>query len=175
VDTVIDRLIPELTPIWPALMIIAYAVGGVLVLSSGLQAAHAGARHGAMGRGSMFMVIMTFFCGVLLLNFPTWMDTLAMTLFNSSSEQSLSYTAPSHEGSSYVTFAVRFVRIIGVIGILRGILLLRASAADSKVFFKAVTHLIGGILCVNIVQFLNAIGTSAGGDVQSTIAMMIGT
>jgi hypothetical protein len=172
-ETIIDRIIPELTPAWPMLMITAYAVGGFLILLSGIHALKCGER-GAGGKHSFYGIALTFCAGILLLNFPEWMNTLARTLFNSGSEQSLSYSAPSHPGSSYVTFAVKFVRLIGAIGIIRGCVLLRDSASQSPQFFRAVTHFIGGILCVNVVQFINILASTAGGDMQSTVAQIIG-
>jgi hypothetical protein len=39
---------------------------------------------------------------------------------------------------------------------------------------RGITHLLGGIIAVNLVTFLRGIGATLGGDVQSYIAKIIG-
>ena len=43
-----------------------------------------------------------------------------MTVFNQSSEQSLSYSPPSSPGEVYIQFAVYAIATVGLIGIARG-------------------------------------------------------
>ena len=69
--------------------------------------------------------VWTFVCAVLLLNLPALMDSLSMTVFNQSSEQSLSYSPPSSPGSVYIQFAVYAIATVGLIGIARGLCLMR--------------------------------------------------
>lgn len=66
--------------------------------------------------------VWTFVCAVLLLNLPALMYSLSMTVFNQSSEQSLSYSPPSSPGSVYIQFAVYAIATMGVIGIARGLM-----------------------------------------------------
>jgi hypothetical protein len=97
-----------------------------------------------------------------------------MTVFNQTSEQTLSYSPPSSPGSVYIQFAVYGIATVGVIGIARGICLLRDTPNQAMNFSRAITHLFGGILAVNLVTFLRGIGATVGGDVQSYIAKIIG-
>jgi hypothetical protein len=102
------------------------------------------------------------------------MDSLSMTVFNQSSEQSLSYSPPSHPGSIYLQFAVYGIMTVGVIGIARGISLMRDTPNQAMNLSRGIIHLFGGILAVNIIPFLRGIGATVGGDVQSYITTIIG-
>ena len=99
------------------------------------------------------------------------MDSLSMTVFNQSSEQALSYSPPSSPGSIYIQFAVSS---IGVIGIARGLCLIRDTPNQSMNLSRGLVHLFGGILAVNLVTFLRGLGATVGGDVQTYIANIIG-
>ena len=102
------------------------------------------------------------------------MDSLAMTVFNQSSEQSLSYTPPSSPGSVYIQFAVYAIATVGVIGIARGLCLMRDTPNQPMQFSRGIVHLFGGIIAVNLVTFLRGIGATIGGDVQAYITKIIG-
>ena len=52
--------------------------------------------------------------------------------------------------------------------------LLRDTPNQSMNLSRCIVHLFGGILAVNLVTFLRGIGATLGGDVQTTIAKIIG-
>ena len=116
----------------------------------------------------------TFWAAVLLLNLPSLMDALSMTVFNQTSEQSLGYSPPSSPGAIYIQFAVYAIQIVGVIGIARGVCLLRDTPNQAMNFSRGIVHLFGGTLAVNLVSFLRGIGATVGGDVQTYVAKIIG-
>ena len=97
-----------------------------------------------------------------------------MTVFNQTSEQSLSYSPPSSPGSVYIQFAVYAIQTVGLIGIMRGLCLLRDTPNQSMNFSRGIVHLFGGIIAVNLVNFLRGIGATVGGDVQTYVAKIIG-
>ena len=97
-----------------------------------------------------------------------------MTVFNQTSEQALSYSPPASPGSVYIQFAVYGIATVGVIGIIRGLCLLRDTPNQAMNFSRCIVHLFGGILAVNLVTFLRGIGGTLGGDVQTTIVKLIG-
>ena len=125
-------------------------------------------------RFSRSTAVWTLWAAVLLLNIPALMDSLAMTVFNQTSEQTLSYSPPASPGSVYIQFAVYGIATVGVIGIIRGLCLLRDTPNQSMNLSRCIVHLFGGILAVNLVTFLRGIGATLGGDVQTTIAKIIG-
>ena len=77
-------------------------------------------------------------------------------------------------GSIYIQFAVYAIASIGVIGIARGLCLIRDTPNQSMNLSRGLVHLFGGILAVNLVTFLRGLGATVGGDVQTYIANIIG-
>ena len=167
-ENYVANVIPHIQQWWPVIRILAYLVGVSFAVLSMVQAiCH---KH----RFNRSIAAWTFVSAVLLLNLPAFMDSLSMTVFNQSSEQSLSYAPPSSPGSVYIQFAVYAIGIVGIIGIARGLCLLRDTPNQAMNFSRGIVHLFGGILAVNLVTFLRGIGATVGGDVQSYIAKIIG-
>ena len=167
-ENYVANVIPHLQQWWNVIIILAYLIGIALAMLSCVQAVS------RRNRNARSMAVWTFFSAVLLLNLPALMDSLAMTVFQQSSEQSLSYSPPSSPGSVYIQFAVYAIMTVGVIGIARGICLLRDSQSHASNVARGIVHLFGGILAVNIVTFLRSLGATVGGDVQSYISTIIG-
>ena len=64
--------------------------------------------------------------------------------------------------------------IVGLIGIARGLTMLRDTPSKPSNFSRGMIHLFGGIIAVNLVTFLRGIGATVGGDVQSYITTILG-
>ena len=167
-DNYVANVIPHLQQWWPVLIRLAYLVGLVFAIVSFTQAVS------HKQRFNRSTAVWSLWCAVLLLNLPTLMDSLSMTVFNQSSEQTLSYSPPASPGSVYIQFAVYAIATVGVIGIARGICLLRDTPNQAMNFSRGIVHLFGGIIAVNLVTFLRGIGSTIGGDVQTYIASIIG-
>lgn len=164
----VANVIPHLQQWWPVLVRLAYLVGvAFAVVSLGQAISH---KH----RFNRSTAVWTFVCAVLLLNLPALMDSLSMTVFNQSSEQSLSYSPPSSPGEVYIQFAVYAIATVGLIGIARGLCLMRDTPNQPMNLSRGLVHLFGGILAVNLVTFLRGIGATIGGDVQTYIANILG-
>lgn len=168
-ESIIDNIIPHLQTWWPQIRTIGYFLGGLLVLMSLFQKAN------PKNKYESAKIVWTFIAGVLLLNFPIFIDTLAQTIFATGSEQSLSYSPPSHPGSSYIKFAVYATMLIGAAGVVRGCLLIRDTKNGAPQVTRGVVHFIGGILAINIVQFIGLLARTAGGDVQTTFSKVFGS
>ena len=167
-ENYVANVIPHLQQWWGTIIVISYVIGIGLALRALFIAATSNNR---INKNSALLALTA---AMLLLNLPSLMDSLSMTIFNQGSEQALSYSPPSHPGSIYIQFAVYAIMTIGLIGIIRGVCLLRNSSEQSRNFSKAIIHIVGGIIAANIVTFLRGIGATVGGDVQSYIAKIIG-
>ena len=66
------------------------------------------------------------------------------------------------------------IAAVGVIGIARGVCLMRDTPNQAMNFSRCIVHLFGGIIAVNLVTFLRGIGATVGGGVQTYIAKIIG-
>lgn len=167
-ENYVSAVIPHLQLWWPVLVRLAYLVGAIFAVVSLVQAVS------QKQRFNRAHAVWSFWCAVLLLNLPTLMDSLSMTIFNQTSEQSLSYSPPSSPGSVYIQFAVYAIATVGVIGIARGVCLMRDTPNQAINFSRGIVHLFGGIIAVNLVTFLRGIGATIGGDVQTYITKIIG-
>ena len=156
-DNYVANVIPHLQQWWPVIIRLAYLIGIVFAVVSLVQAV---SRKQRFNRST---AVWSFICAVLLLNLPALMDSLSMTVFNQSSEQAI-----------YIQFAVYAIASIGVIGIARGLCLIRDTPNQSMNLSRGLVHLFGGILAVNLVTFLRGLGATVGGDVQTYIANIIG-
>ena len=162
------NVIPHLQLWWPVIVLLSYLIGLGFGVVSLVQAVS------QKQRFNRSVAVWTFWVAVLLLNLPSLMDSLSMTVFNQTSEQSLSYSPPSSPGAVYIQFAVYAIQTVGLIGIMRGLCLLRDTPNQSMNFSRGIVHLFGGIIAVNLVNFLRGIGATVGGDVQTYVAKIIG-
>ena len=167
-ENYIANVIPHLQQWWPVIVLLSYLIGLGFGVVSLVQAVS------QKQRFNRSIAVWTFWVAVLLLNLPSLMDSLSMTVFNQTSEQSLSYSPPSSPGAVYIQFAVYAIQTVGLIGIMRGLCLLRDTPNQSMNFSRGIVHLFGGIIAVNLVNFLRGIGATVGGDVQTYVAKIIG-
>ncbi len=163
----IVNAINVLTPWWGAMHILCYTLGVALFVSTfyvSLNNARERTPH-----TYMWMFIASIIC----FNLPAFMDSVSFSIFETASADSiLTYTSDATNGSEYITFSVRAVMLIGLIGAIRGVNYMRDTPQRAKNMPMALTHMIGGTLAVNIVQFLQTIGSTAGGDVNSYIELI---
>lgn len=93
---------------------------------------------------------------VFLLMFPTFLSSILFWFWSHSVDTN---PTPSNSGyEQYFLPIVMFIRIIGVVSIIRGILLLsRAGAQQGQPgqIGKAGMHVLGGVLCVHIMRTID--------------------
>ena len=143
----VANVIPHLQQWWPVLVRLAYLVGvAFAVVSLGQAISH---KH----RFNRSTAVWTFVCAVLLLNLPALMDSLSMTVFNQSSEQSLSYSPPSSPGSVYIQFAVYAIATVGLIGIARGLCLMRDTPNQPMNLSRGLVHETFTLVMLKVLQY----------------------
>jgi hypothetical protein len=137
-------------------------VSGLMALSSKSQG----------GRGRALAALAS---GALLVNLPELIDALSQTLFSADSLSPLAYSAPKgHSAGSLVKVSVLAIGLIGLIGVARGAYLLRLSPAEGGGLPRALVHMIGGVVCVNLTEFLRLLAAALGGDAQALLASIVG-
>ncbi|MDR1486765.1 MAG: hypothetical protein LBT62_02045 [Deltaproteobacteria bacterium] len=162
------NLIPHLETWWGVLEVIVAAIGLFLVVS-GLV--------GLSGRqdGGKKRALLTLIAGTLMLNAPSLLDAFAQTLFTQNSAEVLSYHPPdSNPASGYIRLAVLAVALTGLIGVARGLYLMRLSPGEGGGLARALVHMTGGVICVNLVEFLKLLAASLGGDVEILVTSILG-
>jgi uncharacterized membrane protein len=164
---ILANLIPHLESWWTVLTVIVSLIGLALLVIGLLGLSKVQAE----GKKKAFL---TLLAGVLLLNSPEFMDVLAQSLFSHDSAEVLSYRPPTGAAAGLIRLAVLVVGLVGLIGVARGIYLLKLAPGEGGGVPRALVHIIGGILCVNLVEFLRLLAASLGGEVESIVSAILG-
>jgi hypothetical protein len=116
----------------------------------------------------------TFISGILMLNLSVFSDVLARSLFGTDPAGILSYRPQVSSGSEIIRFVLLAVGLTGLIGVGRGLFLLRLTPPEGGGLARAIVHMIGGILCMNFAEFLRILASGFGGEVEILITSVIG-
>jgi hypothetical protein len=167
-DNVIANLIPHIAAWWGTITVILTLCGFLLFMWSITSLA------AKNGRRSTGRIILALVSAILLVNIGGLLDALSATLLGGESVHSLSYQAPDHPARYYIQFAIYLVALIGLIGIGRGIIILKDCQDQPGRLTAALAHIFGGILCVNLVATLKIMGRSMGREVLELITSITG-
>jgi len=165
---VLNNLSSELTKFWDLLPVISGFIGFCFCIAALFLAAKSETMYRGGGKGA---AVLTFLCGLGLLNARFFLGAMSESIF-SSSNLDIGYNASDgYEGihSAYITFAVRAIMFTGFLAFLRAWWLLRQTTMDSRQIGPAVTHFIGGTACVNFPTVMRLLGDSAGGQIGAII------
>jgi len=119
--------------------------------------------------------VATIAVGVILLSIPGFADAMSYTLFGHKTE--FLSAVPSGGGDpvgAYISFAVTVVVIVGFYCVVKGLVKLRATGDGREdQWWSGCTHIVGGIICCNIVSFMKIIGSAAGGTIQDVVNKLL--
>lgn len=121
------------------------------------------ARMGArQDHGGFSGVIMAALVGVLLLSLSETVGTFSSTLFGASATNPLAYAAPPNTSglSSIEIMGLTIVRVIGLVGFVRGLWYLKESGTKPDLLGHAFTRLIGGLLAMHLMLVLSILSSS---------------
>lgn len=167
---IVENLIQNLTPWWQPIKLVGYLIG-LGIVGAGLASFVSGGRGQPSNKGAIISIV----AGIVLLNIMSLLDAISMSLLNKASETGLDYQ-PAGDGPEalYIQFAIYLVMLVGFAGVIYGCVLLKRSAEDGRQLGAAITHMIGGTMAVNIVEFLNMLGASMGHAVEGAVKRIIG-
>jgi intracellular multiplication protein IcmC len=145
-----------------------YLIGGIFALLTGWELKSV---QDSRGQKTYTMVIVTFLTAVIFLYLPTALDVASTTLFNGMDRHNpLSTNLTDNGGFAAGAAAVmRFIEMVGLIAFGRGWFILRAVSqgrANEGGTGRAITHMVGGILAVNITTFGPMLGKFVGLDLS---------
>ncbi len=126
-------------------------------------------------RSSGLSVSLGLVFGAAMINIGYSADIISNSIFMSVSSTGFSYT-PKSSGplGEYSTFVMYAMALLGLYGLGRGLYQLSKVAEEKKGLASGITHVVGGILCLNLDLLLNAAGSSMGGVVQSVVNVITG-
>ncbi len=170
-----DSILSTLTSVlanswWGPIHLVGYLIGFFLVISGLVRLAN---MH--RGRDGLATAILRIVSGILLLNLMSFLNMLSQSTFGENAPTSALEYAPSSSGSTGIEMQFVFVciEIIGLIGIIRGLVLMAGAASEPRNTGRAFTHIIGGILALNMTSLLAVIGVTLGSSVNSAIQRFI--
>lgn len=162
--TFLKNILQSTVALQQLVVALSYAMGIGLMLKAGTElkkigeASRMGTHHGL--RGPLIMIVV----GIACLFFPNTLTVGLTTFFGNSSI--LAYpTTDSALTDQAMKVLIAIVQLVGIIAVLRGLLLFHKSAtgqAEQKTIGRAFTHVIGGILCINIVATTEVVYSTLG-------------
>lgn len=154
------------------LFAVSYVVGTFLVMRGIMMyRIFANQTFGSAQRGEMAGPMVHILVGAVLIYFPSAIDTSLVTVFGSdnilTTESLFAYKAVSgvDRWNKIATLVVYYLHLIGIIAFFRGWIILSKmahSGSQPGSVGKGLTHIIGGILLINIVQAVNVIAVTLG-------------
>lgn len=157
----------QIDPIMNFLIVLCYVIGAGLSISAIMKLKKYGTRTAFMSvEMSLVGPFLQFFIGVALFYMPNFIAAINVTIFTSSGvENTLSYTSSSVDYDSYVEPVLGVIQIIGMISFIRGWVMLSKATNPGQqpgAISKGITHVVGGILAVNIRTFITVIYQTLG-------------
>jgi uncharacterized membrane protein HdeD (DUF308 family) len=142
---------------------IAFVIGFYMVIQGIIKLKHVGEMRTQMSHehhlsGPIIMIVV----GSLLIYLPSAVQVGMSTFW--ASPNPYGYVTQEDQWQQFLTVCFMVVQFIGVIAFIRGLILLsKASGGHQQGSFgKGVTHVIGGIFCINIYQFIQVILATIG-------------
>lgn len=107
------------------------------------------------------------FIGALFIYLPSMIEMMMLTVFGQESPLDYSGSVNGRTTAEFVKAALRIMQLIGWISFIRGWMILAKSSSQGAAgqgikFSKGITHVIGGLLAINIVGTANIIGSTLG-------------
>ncbi|MCP4024114.1 MAG: hypothetical protein GY729_19890 [Desulfobacteraceae bacterium] len=174
--SILTNIIKALGPWWGTINLFAYLIG-ILFVGWGLfylsRAGGASRQMVTSGQNFIAKFAGAFVAGIFLMNLNNMFDLFSQTLFEQDSQKNLSFSvAAKGPAGTYIEFAVTIVILMGLLGVIKGCILLRYSAEDPKSLWRALTHIVGGVICINILAFIDMLGKTLDGNFETQINLL---
>ena len=144
---------------------VVYVLGFVVVLKAMYDLkAYGELRTMMMGNTDLRGPVVKLLMGACLVYLPTALDISLGTVFSIDRANILAYNPPEDTQATQAMFVViNIVRFIGLISFVRGLLIMSKIDKQSGASFgKGVTHILGGVMAVNIVGTMNILANTFG-------------
>lgn len=160
----IRNIVKQLPDVTRLVTAFAYVAGMVFVLRAVVALKHAGEMRTMMSQEhSMKRPMIFMFVGVMLLYLPSAVQTGLSTFWTEPNPYG--YLEKQDEWAQFYNACFMIVQLVGVIAFIRGMMQLTQLAGHGGhqgAFGKAMAHIIGGIFCINIYQFVQVVMVTLG-------------
>lgn len=156
----IQKTLPNLMRLVTA---IAYVMGFVMVILGVVNLKHMGEMRTQMSHEhSLMKPLLLIVIGAMLIYLPSAVQTGLSTFW--AEPNPYGYITQSDQWQQTINICYAIVQFIGVIAFIRGLILLSkvGQGGHHDAFSKGLTHVIGGIFCINLYQFVQVVFTTLG-------------
>ncbi|HVE45063.1 MAG TPA: hypothetical protein VNC84_08060 [Gammaproteobacteria bacterium] len=158
----IGKQIPNITQLVKAF---AFVAGFLFVINGVIKLKHAGEMRTQMSyEHSMLAPLVKILVGAMLIYLPSALQMGTVTFFADMAPYA--YVPPENNPlGSLLKAGALIIQLFGTIAFIRGLMILGklgTQGGHQGGIGKAVTHLIGGICCLNIYQFIGVISNTLG-------------
>jgi len=153
--TNIQNNLPDLTKMVTAF---AFVIGMAMVIMGIMQLKHVGEMRMQMSHehhlGKPLLMIAM---GTMLIYLPSAVQVGMSTFW--STPNPYGYNLQSDQWQQTINVCIAIVQFIGIVSFIRGLILLSHASGghQQNAFMKGLMHVIGGIFCINIYQFVQVI------------------
>ena len=154
----LSRIAQQIPNVMRLVTAFAYVVGMILIFRGIIELKHAGESRTMMSQDrSLRGPVILIGVGVMLLYLPTSVQVGMSTFW--SNPNPYGYVQETDQWGSFLNDAFLIVQLFGTIAFIRGLLILSHLHERSQpgTLAKGMTHIIGGILCINIYQFVQVV------------------
>lgn len=158
--TIINNLATQIPYLMRLVTGIAYIMGLVFIIIGVFRMKHLGEMRTMMSHEhSIKTPLIYLMIGTALLYFPTTIDVALSTFW--SQPNPYGYKENKGQWDSFFQSVFLILQLVGTIAVIRGFLILTQLGSQGQhgggAFGKGITHIVGGIFCINMYQFIKAI------------------
>jgi hypothetical protein len=162
-QTILVRLTESLPNLMRMVTAIAYVLGFVFVIRGIVKLKHVGESRTMMSQEhSLTQPIILIMIGSLLIYLPSSVHIGMSTFWTEPNPYG--YIEQTDQWSQFINICFLVVQFIGTIAFIRGLVILSSLGHHSgqQNLSRGLTHIIGGIFCINIYQFVQVIMATLG-------------
>lgn len=166
-DKVLERISENIPQLMQFVSAFAYVIGIYFVIMGVMEMKHFGESRGMMSQEhGLKKPLLYLFVGAALIYLPTTIQTGLDTLW--SSPNPLAYVpVTGNAWSQLIANSFLILQFIGLVAFIRGLIILThlgGHGGQPGTFAKGMTHIIGGILCINMYDTVRMVLATLGLD-----------
>jgi len=167
IEQMLENINTQMPYLWRFVFGLSYISGVFMVFRGIYHLKVYGDPHSMMsGNKDLKPALITLFVGVLFIFLPSTIEVSLTTVFGTNTPMAYPTSTPVDQSFSEIGQTIVYiVQFLGAVAIFRGIVFMHrlgAGQAQQGTFGKAITHFIGGTLCLNIVGAANIMGSTLG-------------
>lgn len=162
-QTMIENLVKQMPQLMQMVTAIAYVMGMYMIIQAIVKMKHLGESRTMMSHEHSIkgpLILLTV--GALLLYLPSSVQVGMSTFWTDPSPYG--YLQEQQQWQDFINDCFIIVQFIGTIAFIRGLVIFShlSDGRGQATFGKGLTHIIGGIFCINIYQFVQVIMVTFG-------------